>query len=119
MNVWVEFWFGFDPLPTDAWPLALPTFCVALMVVVMSLPVPEALLPRFWISTPLTAPLLTTLLLLSPRLTTPRFWPPTLMPASAHCPLWVIPVVWAPELAVLDPFASPVLVAFPAVLVWV
>src|SRR6266540_918854 len=89
INVWVEFWFGFAPLPTAAWPLALPTFCTALMVVVMSLPAPV------------------TVLLLLPMLTAPRFWPPTLMPASAHCPLWVIPVAWSPELAELVPVALP------------
>ena len=117
MNVWVEFWFGFDPLPTAAWPLAFPTLPWALMVVVTLLPEPPALLPKFWISTPRTSPLLMTLLLLLPRLTAPRFWPPILMPASAHCPLWVTPVAWSPELAELVPVALPWFSAGPAVLV--
>src|SRR5215813_13155978 len=89
MNVWVEFWFGFDPLPTAAWPLALPTLLTALMVVVISLPEPGAapslaLPPRFWSSTPRTSPLFTMLLLPFPMFATPRFCPPMLMPPSAH-----------------------------------
>src|SRR5262249_60944051 len=98
INVWLLFWFGFEPLPTAAWPTALPTLPWLLMVVVMSFDEPPAglLPPSFWVSTPRTAPLLTRLLLLFPMFATPRFWPPMVIPPSAHCPVPVIPVARSP-----------------------
>src|SRR5437660_1743163 len=113
---WFVFWLTFPEVPTAACPLELPVLPTALMVVVAP-PLPPDFPPRFWIRTPRTSPLLLTTLLPLPLLTTPVLAPPTLTPLLAHCPLCVSPLIWFPELAELVPFALPVLLAAPAVVV--